>query len=360
MDWIDIVVVVVVDIFTYVVGNTFIMVKRKTTFAEDIANLLTPAPEPEIDPEREDLEDVPVLLSSDDELVSEKPSKGRKDTPRLRGSIDLGGAAEVYTGKRSSRKDFFQRDEKVARTMLNREESEEEEEELDDDDDDDVTRTGRSDVNEEADLLEKEMLQVEEAEAEAAEEMRERAQKEYRKALCVRNQKRLWNASLEARIMMQRVIQGTNMLPCSDMHPFLEHVDASLSRDIKAVSGDARDTLVDMCAVLDALAQNNPATSSLQKKRKIGGDSSVDECWRALDERYQSFSKYRDMCLDRWHRKTILSAGSTQSLKILNQGISKQVGLLMKDRDNIAARSRVPMNQYKGLCQLENTQVCHV
>lgn len=334
--------------------------KKKTTFAEEIANLLTPAPEPEIDPEREDLGEVAVLVSSDDELLdlAGKAVKGVKK-PRLRGSIDLGGEEEVYTGKRSSRRDFFGDEDVPVDEVATVEESEEVRTSSssssgseDEDSSDDGVEVKKK--NSEADLLEQEMLQVEEAEAEVAEEMKDRAKKEYRKAKCVKNQKKLWNAGLEVRIMMQRVIQGTNMLPLSDMHPFLEYVDPSLSKEMEAVSADARRTLGDICGLLDALVDNNPSSMvSSTKRQKVEIESSTGTCWKAIDDRYQSFVPYRDSSLDRWHRKTMLSSGAKSSLKILNQGISKQVELLMKDQDKIAERSRVPMNQFKGLCQLE-------
>lgn len=330
--------------------------KKKTTFAEEIANLLTPAPEPEIDPEREDLGEVAVLVSSDDELLdlAGKDVKGVKK-PRLRGSIDLGGEEELYTGKRSSRRDFFG-DEGVSGDEVATVEESEDVSRSSGSEDEDSSDDGMKVNTSEADLLEQEMLQVEEAEAEVAEEMKDRAKKEYRKAKCVKNQKRVWNAGLEVRIMMQKVIQGTNMLPLSDMHPFLEYVDPSLSKEMEAVSADARRTLGDICGLLDALVDNNPSSMASPRKRQtVEIESSTGTCWKAIDDRYQSFAPYRDSSLDRWHRKTMLSSGAKSSLKMLNQGISKQVELLMKDQDKIAERSRVPINQFKGLCQLEES-----
>lgn len=352
----------------------------KKSFADEIAELLTPAPEPERDPEREDLEEVAVLEASDDEILQldKKGSKG-KEKPRLRGSIDL--VEGVYTGKRSTREGFFGKDDEETTGQMHISTSQDLEKTSDEEDQDAAgeVSSGEEDnsledlggslpfksaayndmngIYSEADILEKEMMAVQEAEAEVVEEMKDRAVKEYRKSVCVKNQKRLWNAALEARIMMQKVVQGANVLPPAGMHPFLRDVDPALSKEMEAVSMDARRTLGDICAVLDALAENNPEISSSRKKRKFQVDKSVDQCWKAIEDRYQSFIPYRDLSLDRWQRKTMLSSGATPSLKVLNQGISKQVELLMKDKDKIAARSRVPMNQFKGLCQLEIAQV---
>lgn len=293
-----------------------------------------------------------------------------KEGRRLRSSIDLGGDEELYTGKHSSRKTFFGDDERVNgddfESMSDDEMSHEDdggdsEEEQNDDDNDEEEEDGiplystekHADIDDEADMLEKEIEDVEEAEAQVAEELKDRAAKEYRKALCVKAQKRLWNASLESRIMVQKVVQGAHRLPNQDVHPFIGDADPSLAEEMRAVSIDAERTLDDMCAILDALVEQNTSIQGLKRKRDATGGT-IEEVWEALDERYKEIAAFRDTSLDRWHRKTMLSGGSASksNLKVLNQTVSKQVALVMKDSERIAERSRVPLAQYKGLCQL--------
>ncbi|WPT18191.1 hypothetical protein PSENEW3_00006192 [Picochlorum sp. SENEW3] len=344
---------------------------KKKSFAEEIAELTRPAPRSEIDPEQDGLEEGAVLEDSDEEILGQVDtgflSRG-KEGRRLRSNIDLGGDEELYIGKHSSRKTFFGDDERVngdASDSISDDESshedddsdseeEQEEEEEEEDDGAPLYSTERhAHVDDEADMLEKEIEDVEEAEAQVAEELKDRAAKEYRKALCVKAQKRLWNASLESRIMVQKVVQGAHRLPNQDVHPFIGDADPSLAEEMRAVSIDAERTLDDMCAILDALVEQNTSIQSSKRKRDATGGT-IEQVWEALDERYKEIAAFRDTSLDRWHRKTMLSGGSASksSLKVLNQTVSKQVALVMKDSERIAERSRVPLAQYKGLCQL--------
>lgn len=300
-----------------------------------------------------------------------------KERRRLRSDIDLGGDDDLYIGKHASRKAFFGDDERMVGhdpampssddTSDSSDDYSEENHDDDDDDDEEEDRVpeysmeGRghpTHVDDKADMLEKEVEDVEEAEAQVAEELKDRAAKEYRKALCVKAQKRLWNASLESRIMVQKVVQGAHRLPSQDVHPYIGDVDPSLADEMRAVSIDAERSLDDMCAVLDALVEQNTSIQRSKRKRDATGGT-IEQVWEALDERYREIAPFRDTSLDRWHRKTMLTGGSASkaSLKVLNQTVSKQVALVMKDSERIAERSRVPVAQYKGLCQLHSPAV---
>jgi protein AATF/BFR2 len=202
--------------------------------------------------------------------------------------------------------------------------------------------------------LEKEYESVEQAEAEAANELKDRAEKEYKKALAVKSQTRIWNSGLEARILLQKVLQGANKLPRSQSHAYVRMADEQLATDLELLAKDAFGALEDIFAVLDALNESHGAISEVRnRKRKISGDMDTEEAWQMLEDRYSAFSQYRDSSVDRWHRKTLLAAGgpSKSSLKVLNQSISKQVSLMMKDKDEIVERTQLPMSQFNGLCE---------
>lgn len=61
--------------------------------------------------------------------------------------------------------------------------------------------------------LEREYEELQVAEAEAAAGLRVRAAKERQKALAVQAQQQLWQRGLEMRILLQKVLQGSNRLP---------------------------------------------------------------------------------------------------------------------------------------------------
>eukprot|EP00890_Picochlorum_soloecismus_P001813 jgi/Picsp_1/2632/NSC_00862-R1_---NA--- len=184
----------------------------KKTFAEEIAELTMPARK-EIDPDNDFL-DQPVLVESDEELLAQQKSKG-VEIPRLRGSIGLEDDPE-YVGKKSSRVGFFEDMLKEGENDIIREEESPSEssygttEETSNDEVDRSDEENESDEEsdygdkDEIEQLEKEYEAVEKAEAEAANEMKDRAEKEHRKAIAVKAQTRIWNSGLEARILLQK------------------------------------------------------------------------------------------------------------------------------------------------------------
>ena len=337
-----------------------------------------------------------TLEASDDELYEarEQGRKGR-EVSRMRGSIDMGEDA-AYVGKRASRERFFGADGKGTEKTIGRpgpSSSADEDEDSDsgsdgieyrdeldglneserplasvgrdnasNTDETDETDDGKSDDErrdaylDPMEALEKEMLEAERAEAQAVEEMKDRQAKEYEKAKAVKAQKKLWQSGLEARIMMQKVMQGANKLPLPDVHRGLGDVDPVLAHEMQGVASDARRTLADLCDILDAVGDVNPAVVGGEghRSKRVRENDGLTVCWAALDARYNNFCAFRDASLDRWHRKTVIeSGGSASNLRILNQGISKQVSLLMKDVDRIAERSRMRAAEFQGLCRVD-------
>lgn len=293
----------------------------------------------------------------------------------MRASLDVDDPR--YKGRKSSRADFFDADEE--QRVENDKEAEILEPEGTSDNDtsassDDASASSEEDYGSDADAmeqpgdssyqeddeaarLEREMDEIHQAEEEAAKEMRERAAKEMRKSKSVKAQKKMWNAGLEARIMMQKVLQGANRLPSPEVTRSIKLVDVDLAQDMHSLATDTNLAIADIVTVLHSLADQHPDTVShdnnKRKRVRIDELSSIDSIWAILDGHYSAFASFRDTSVDRWHRKTMLSSGNIakSNLKVLNQNVSKQVDLLMKDREKIAQRSELPRSQFRGLCQ---------
>ena len=369
---------------------------KKKSFKEEMEELLAFKAAPaSLDPEGWGSEGA-RLDSSDDELY-EEGRKGR-EVSRMRGVIDMGDDA-AYVGRRASREAFFRAEQGKGRGDRGDERrndtdtdtdtdgdgdgddegdgledtkdqgvysgGEGEEEDDDDDEEDDDgrdNRDNRDDEDDELSVLEREMLEAERAEAQAVEEMKDRQAKELEKAKAVKAQKKLWQSGLEARIMMQKVMHGANKLPLPDVYRGLGDVDSILAQEMAGVAADARRTLGDLCDVLDAVGEVNPSiatakSKSKSKSKRVREDDGLEACWAALDGRYASFGVFRDSSLDRWHRKTMIESGgvgssSASNMRVLNQGISKQVALLMKDVDRMAERSQMRTGEFQGLCRV--------
>jgi len=337
-----------------------------------------------------------------------------KERPRLRGDIALN--SKEYSGKRSSRKDFFEDEEDDAAGLLSEaassdnddleDASEEEgsEDELmdgvdeDDSGDDDQQSEGDEEgsdggddegqhmgnglharevrgqssddgdeTEDDAAALEREYRAVQEEEALAVAGLQERAVKEKKKAVAVRAQCSIWNAGLEMRILMQKALQGANKLPQPESHRVAVALDESLASGLAGLSADALSTLEELLALLEALAEQNPALRQAQEAAGVAGrhqdelgeddeGAKVDRAWALLDGAYQRFAPYRDASIDRWHRKTVLSSGGAArgSLKVLNQSISSQVQLLMRDTERVVQRAQLAKRQRTVLCAISD------
>ena len=66
--------------------------------------------------------------------------------------------------------------------------------------------------------------------------------------------------------------------------------------------------------------------------------------WQRLEEVEAGFAPFRDASIDRWHRKTMLSAGNAamrSNLRALNQSVSQQVATLMANPGKLLQRTQL-------------------
>jgi len=195
--------------------------------------------------------------------------------------------------------------------------------------------------------------------------LQERAAKERKKAIAVRAQRSLWNAGLELRIILQRALQGSNKMPQAASHRVAVSRDKVIQAGLEGLVDDARGTLNDFIDLLYAMETQNPAVKQAQEAAglalpeasdSIAAVTSVDSLWAKLDSAYHRFAPFRDASIDRWHRKTVLTTGGAArgNLKVLNQSISSQVALLLRDSDRVVQRARLAKRQRTVLCEIED------
>ena len=86
-----------------------------------------------------------------------------------------------------------------------------------------------------------------------------------------------------------------------------------------------------------------------------GNVASTDELWQEMEAADKAFAPFRDSALDRWHRKTMLATGKSamkSQLKALNQSLSQQVAVMMRDPTRAISRTRPPLaTRPKPLCE---------
>lgn len=95
---------------------------------------------------------------------------------------------------------------------------------------------------------------------------------------------------------------------------------------LQPLADEARPLLEEIMSLQSAVMSSTPHVvhnDAIDVRNAV----SLEEIWESIDQRYESFSEYRDVALDRYHRQVMLQSGAVQrsSLKILHQGISAQV-----------------------------------
>jgi protein AATF/BFR2 len=90
------------------------------------------------------------------------------------------------------------------------------------------------------------------------------------------------------------------------------------------------------------------ASASDQQQQQQGGSGGGlgEALWARVEGAVTGLAPFRDAALDKWHRRTVLSSGgaalSGNSLRALQQGVSKQVATLLADPTKVVRRSQLP------------------
>ncbi len=154
-------------------------------------------------------------------------------------------------------------------------------------------------------------------------------------------QKAVWQRGLEARILLQRTLAGGNRLPQGEMQAAAAASCADMAAAFGGLAADASALLQDLLQLLGALAGQNPAVAeaaaaagagaqaaaaaegsggghkrargeadgSDEQQQDAGQAPAAEALWGQVEAAYAAFAAFRDASIDRWHRKTTLTAG---------------------------------------------------
>lgn len=211
--------------------------------------------------------------------------------------------------------------------------------------------------------------------------------KERQKGVAVKHQQALYDRALEVRILLQKCVGGANRFPRPAAHRAIALSTASgtaaeLRAGVAALQQDAAATLEQLLQLQGALFDQNaslaaaaaqassaaqreaPATAGKRARAApaaaaaAGSSSSSrssDELWEEMECSGKVLAAFRDLSLDRWHKRVRLSSGAgalRSSLRSLDQSISSQVAALMRDTARVVKRSHLPLTACpKVLCQ---------
>jgi len=323
-----------------------------------------PTPSPLLFLER-DLDDdglgvsAPRLDESDDDFgAGAAPARAAPERARLRAAPDVG---EEYAGTQVNAADVFGSDDEVG-GMAPRERR------GDSDDDGSASPSSASDAPSHDDALlavadalaggddgTLESLGQAYAAADAAggdvgAAVAERAARDAAKGAAVTAQRRMWEAALEARIMLQRAVAATNRLPRppARVAPLGAPAATAAAAAVTAAL-DAIDALAERAVGREAERHGGGGGAAAGAAAALPSDpsaSTTDALWARLDATLTYAAPSRDAAFDRWHRKAALLAGRGAALagglRVLDAPPSAQVAAALADPERLIARSRLP------------------
>ncbi|XP_068646283.1 uncharacterized protein [Aristolochia californica] len=140
------------------------------------------------------------------------------------------------------------------------------------------------------------------------------------KGQAVKNQKALWDKTLELRFLLQKAYSNSNKLPQEPMRSSFCKSDDAIDEVYNDLVTSAEKTLNCILELQEAILEKNPAiTQSLNVQ-------------------------FRNSSIDKWQRKTQVTTGAAAfkgKLHAFNQNISDQVAAFMRDPSRVIERMQL-------------------
>ncbi|KNE72442.1 hypothetical protein AMAG_16487 [Allomyces macrogynus ATCC 38327] len=166
----------------------------------------------------------------------------------------------------------------------------------------------------------------------------------------IKAQMELWDALLDLRIRLQKVIAIANRFPDPDEfsdfaagnEDVLEAAQATLL-DVAGSVTTAQQVLVDQNPLVQrALGEDVP---------KLGKRKTMDETWAAVTQFQDGFQAFRADALEKWHEKVSATAGVplTKKFKAINTSLAHQLESVLSDRDRLVKRTQIKRAEYRIL-----------
>ncbi|KAL1125317.1 hypothetical protein V6Z11_A13G035800 [Gossypium hirsutum] len=221
------------------------------------------------------------------------------------------------------------------------EEDDEEEEIVDEDDDEEEEE---EDNDGEMEELEKEYKDLHNQEQDILRNLKHHKDEDVKKGQAVKNQKALWDKTLEFRFLLQKAFSSSNRLPRDPVRSSFCTSDEEVSAAYSDLITASKKTLDSLLELEEALLENNPSIAQSlegnagQSSKKLSGDSNLDmeddEEWLRISQMNRRIAAFRDKAVNKWQRKTEVTTGAAaikSKLQAFNQNISEQVAAYMRD-----------------------------
>ncbi|KAK3195159.1 hypothetical protein Dsin_026469 [Dipteronia sinensis] len=207
---------------------------------------------------------------------------------------------------------------------------------------DEQNDSGKDDEMEE---LEKEYMDLRHQEQDILKNLKRHKDEDVLKGQAVKNQKALWDKTLEFRFLLQKAFSSSNRLPQEPVRASFCVSDEGVGTAYSDLITSSKKTLDSLLELQEALLEKNPSVAqsldgnSGQKSKKHSEDSKNldvedDDEWLQVSQMHKRIASFRDKSIDKWQRKTQVTTGAAAikgKLHAFNQNISEQVAAYMRD-----------------------------
>ncbi|CAH9143187.1 unnamed protein product [Cuscuta epithymum] len=208
-------------------------------------------------------------------------------------------------------------------------------------DEDDYEEAEQKEVlkNAEMEELENEYRKLQQTEQELLSNLKSHKNEDILKGEAVKNQKALWDKTLEIRILLQKPFSSSNRLPQEPIKSSFCDYGDEISEAYSDLIGSSMKTLESISELQAALLENNPSitqstdgTDVVEESHQAIGE--IDEEWSQIAQMHSRVASFRDKSIDKWQRRTQVTTGVAAvkgKLHAFNQSISQQVSNYMRD-----------------------------
>ncbi|KAK2650861.1 hypothetical protein Ddye_018350 [Dipteronia dyeriana] len=225
--------------------------------------------------------------------------------------------------KIGSERDSYSEDSSDMGEEVDREVDGSDEEEESGYDSDEHNGSGKDDEMQE---LEKEYMGLRHQEQDILKNLKRHKDEDVLTGQAVKNQKALWDKTLEFRFLLQKAFSSSNRLP-------QEPVRASFCFSDEGV-GTAYASLIMASFLLSQAYCNSGQKSKKHSEDSKNLDVEGDDEWLQFSQMHKIVASFRDKSIDKWQRKTQVTTGAAAikgKLHAFNQNISEQVAAYMRD-----------------------------
>ncbi|KAJ0668706.1 putative apoptosis-antagonizing transcription factor, AATF leucine zipper-containing [Helianthus annuus] len=214
----------------------------------------------------------------------------------------------------------------------------------DDDDDDDGMGMKIEDINH-ADMedLEKEYEDLRNKEQDMFRNIRRDQDDDILKGQAVKNQRALWDKTLEFRFLLQKSFSTSNCLPQEPIRSAFCNSSEEVKEAYSDLFDSSKKTLDSILKLQETLIEKNPSImdategDAAQYSKSLDAfknSTEGDEEWFRISQMQSRIAPFRNMSVDKWQRKTQVTSGAAgmkNKFQAFNQNISDQVASYMRD-----------------------------